>query len=213
MGGMGGVLQLVPLVVAWTFALVSPGPDFVVTVRYATTRSRREGALVGLGVASAIAIWASMSMFGLVAVLAKVSWLYESIRLAGALYLAYLGIGALLAARAKGRKAHNEEATRPEADTGWWRAWRVGFLTNIGNPKAAVFFGSLFSALLPAHPDLWVQVTVVALMPAMTVGWYTVVALMFSLPSVTRAYRKIKRVVDAVTGCIFVALAGRLVTE
>jgi hypothetical protein len=61
-----------------------------VTVRYSTARSRRNGALVGLGVTSAIAIWASMSMFGLVALLSQVSWLYDSVRLAGGLYLAYL---------------------------------------------------------------------------------------------------------------------------
>ncbi len=201
---------LVPLVVAWFIALVSPGPDFVVTVRYATTRSRRDGALVGLGVTSAIAVWASMSMFGLVAVLSQVSWLYDSVRLAGALYLAYLGVRALLSSRKAGPEVHGGTVIEERSV---WRVWRVGFLTNIGNPKAAVFFGSLFSALLPKHPDLWLQGTALALLLAMAACWFGVVAVLFSLPAVTRAYQRAKRVVDAVTGCVFVALAGRLATE
>jgi RhtB (resistance to homoserine/threonine) family protein len=201
---------LLPLFAAWFVALVSPGPDFVVTVRYATTRSRRDGALAGLGVTSAIAVWASMSMFGLVAILSQVSWLYDSVRLAGALYLAYLGVRALLSSRTRHRE---EPASEVITERSAWRVWRAGFLTNIGNPKAAVFFGSLFSALLPPHPELWLQGTVLAGMLVMAACWFSVVAVLFSLPAVTRAYRRAKRAVDAVTGCVFVALAGRLATE
>jgi threonine efflux protein len=212
-GGMSPVLQLLPLFAAWFLALLSPGPDFVVTVRYATTRSRRDGALVGVGVTSAVAIWASMSMFGLVAILSQVSWLYDSVRLAGALYLAYLGIQALRVAR-RGTPAESvPETSEAPLQLSPWKVWRVGFLTNIGNPKAAVFFGSLFSALLPSHPAVWLQFTALWVMLAMAVSWFTAVAFLFSLPAVTHTYRRAKRAVDAITGCIFVALAGRLATE
>jgi len=209
---MHPVVQLLPLFIAWSLALLIPGPDFLVTVRYATSRSRRDGALVGLGVTSAMAVWTSTSMFGLVALLSRVSWLYDFVRLAGALYLAYLGVQSLLSSR---RAAPTDSAEPREVIAAGpaWRVWRVGFLTNIGNPKAAAFFGSLFSALLPAHPAVWMQGTAVAVMLAMAACWFTVVVVLFSLPAVTRVYRRAKRVVDAVTGCVFVALAGRLATE
>lgn len=210
---MSQVLQLLPLFAAWFLALLSPGPDFVVTVRYSTTRSRRDGALVGLGVTSAIAIWAGTSMFGLVALLSQVSWLYDSVRIAGALYLAYLGIQALLAARRGTAQEPAQEPSEAPLQRSPWKVWRVGFLTNIGNPKAAVFFGSLFSALLPAHPALWLQGIALSVMLVMAIGWFTAVAFLFSLAPVTRVYRRTKRAVDAITGCIFVALAGRLATE
>jgi threonine efflux protein len=213
MDGMSPVLQLVPLMVAWFVALISPGPDFVVTVRYSTARSRRAGALVGLGVTSAIAIWASMSMFGLAALLSRVSWAYDSVRIAGALYLAYLGVRSLLSARRSGPGRPVAELPGTAVEGSSWKVWRVGFLTNIGNPKAAVFFGSLFSALLPAHPALWLAGTALVIMLVMAVCWFTAVAFLFSLPPVTRAYRHAKRGVDAVTGCVFVILAGRLATE
>jgi threonine efflux protein len=245
---MSSVLQLLPLAVAWFLALLSPGPDFVVTVRYATARSRRDGALVGLGVTSAIAVWASMSMFGLVTLLSRVSWLYDGIRFAGALYLAFLGVQALRSARrspgrgdvvsaaesAEGSAtgsaensatgsvagsvvssvASSSEHVEPASEErSAWRVWRVGFLTNIGNPKAAVFFGSLFGALLPPHPTVVFQGAVLVGMLGMAACWFTAVASLFSLPVVARGYQRAKRIVDAVTGCVFVALAGRLATE
>jgi threonine efflux protein len=213
MGDMSPLLQLLPLVAAWFLALISPGPDFVVTVRYSTARSRRDGALVGFGVTSAIAIWASMSMFGLVALLSQVSWLYDSVRLAGALYLAYLGVQSLLSARRRAPQEPTAQTSDTAVERSPWKVWRVGFLTNIGNPKAAVFFGSLFSALLPAHPAFWLQGTALTVMLAMALCWFTAVAFLFSLPPVIHAYRRAKRAVDALTGCIFVALAGRLATE
>jgi RhtB (resistance to homoserine/threonine) family protein len=208
---MNAVTELLPLLAAWTLALLSPGPDFVVTVRYSTARSRRDGALVGLGVCSAIAIWAGTSMFGLVAVLSQISWLYDTVRLAGALYLVYLGVQSLLSARK--RQEVPAAPVEEVAERSAWRIWRVGFLTNIGNPKAAIFFGSLFSALLPAHTSVWLEVTALALMLTLAIGWFSSVAFLFSLSPVTRAYRKVKRGVDAVTGFIFIALAGRLATE
>jgi threonine/homoserine/homoserine lactone efflux protein len=210
------LLQLLPLVGIWAMVLVSPGPDVLVTARYATARSRREGVLVGLGVTSAIGVWASASMFGLAVLLTRVSWLYDTIRLAGAAYLAYLGVRALLAVRRTGRPDTAPEDPEPVAVAGErsaWSVWRVGFLTNIGNPKAAVFFGSLFTAVLPPHLTVWVQGGVIAVMLLTAAAWFAAVACLFSLAPVARGYRRAKRGIDAVTGCLFVALAGRLATE
>jgi threonine/homoserine/homoserine lactone efflux protein len=86
-------------------------------------------------------------------------------------------------------------------------------LTNIGNPKAAVFFGSLFTALLPAHPSVWLQGGVVVVMLGMASAWFTAVACLFSLPAIARGYRRLRRAIDAVTGCVFLMLAGRLAAD
>jgi threonine/homoserine/homoserine lactone efflux protein len=207
-------MQLSPLVGVWAVVLASPGPDVLVTAQYATGRSRRDGMLVGLGVTSAIGVWASASLFGLALLLARVSWLYDTVRLAGAAYLAYLGIRALLAVRREGRKPEATEADQPvPGERSAWGVWRVGFLTNIGNPKAAVFFGSLFTAFLPPHPGTGLDVAVITVMLLMATAWFTVVACLFSLSPVARGYRRAKRWIDMATGCLFVGLAGRLATE
>ncbi|WKX73659.1 LysE family translocator [Streptomyces sp. XD-27] len=206
--------QLLPLVGVWVIVLITPGPDVLVTAQYATARSRRDGVLVGLGITSAIGVWASASLLGLAVLLARVSWLYDTVRLAGAAYLGYLGVRALLAVRRAGpAEAAVEHAGADVGQRSAWAVWRVGFLTNIGNPKAAVFFGSLFTAFLPPHPELWLQAAVVGVMLLMATAWFTAVACLFSLAPIARGYRRAKRGIDALTGCLFVALAGRLATE
>jgi threonine efflux protein len=200
--------RLMVLIGVWVVAVISPGPDFAATVQYATARSRRDGVLVALGIISAMSIWIISSMVGLGVLLARVSWLIEIIRTIGALYLVYLGIKTIL-------HAHHPAplpSSKP-APTRGFSAWRVGFLTNISNPKALAFFSSLFVVLLPANPPLWVQAASAVLMLMIAACWFCIVACLFSLGPVTSAYRRAKRWIDYMTGGIFVALGIRLAVE
>lgn len=200
--------SLIALAGIWTLAIISPGPDFAATVQYATTRSRRDGLLVALGITSALSIWIIGSMVGLGVLLARMNWLIEIIRTVGAFYLVYLGVKTIL-------YAHRpiSQASSPSAPTQSFAAWRVGFLTNIGNPKAVAFFSSLFVVLLPPHSPIWVQAASVILMLVIAVSWFSIVACVFSLGPINSAYRRAKRWLDYITGGIFVALGIRLAIE
>lgn len=226
------MIRVLPLLGVWVLAVMSPGPDFLVTVRYATGRSRRHGIVVGLGVCSALTIWAAGSALGLAVLLARLSWLYDLIRYAGAAYLLYLGVRILWADRHAGSGADGAAAdgvaadgaaagTAPDAGVGpdplrpagLWPAWRAGFLTNIGNPKAAVFFGSLFGALMPAHAGAGLRLFTVAAMLAVAGGWFSLVAVLFGLDVVARGYRRMRRWIDRAMAAVLVALGGRLALE
>ncbi|MFI9814211.1 LysE family translocator [Saccharothrix variisporea] len=204
------MLNHLPLFAVWILAVVSPGPDMLVVAQQATTRSRRHGVVTGLGVASAIAVWAVASMLGLSVLLARVGWLYDVVRLAGAAYLVYLGARALWASRRTERVPVEPVDATPTSAA---KAWRTGFLTNIGNPKAAVFFGSLFGALLPADTTPWGRVAVVVAMVLVAASWFALVATLFGLPRVVEVYRRGRRWVDRVTGIAFVALGSRLALD
>lgn len=196
---------LLALAGIWAVVVISPGPCFVATVQYATRGERRDGIFVALGVATGTVIWCAGSLFGLALLFATFSWLYHLVRFAGALYLIYLGVRTLL-------KAHHpvpvltvqKESITPRM------AWRAGFLTDISNPKAAAFFGSLFAALLPAHAPVWVFVVAVMLVVAIEFLWYCSMAYLFSLQPIARAYRRAKRWIDYVTGGVYILLGGRL---
>ncbi|BCL80261.1 threonine efflux protein [Ktedonobacteria bacterium brp13] len=194
--------NFVTLVGVWMAFVITPGPDFAVTVQYATAHSRRDGILVALGITTAIAIWITTSVVGLGVLLARVGWLIEIIHLMGGLYLVYIGIKTIM---------HASHPTQPMASvapvpTRSFSAWGVGFSTNISNPKAIAFFSSLFVALLPVHPPLWVQTTSVVLLVIIAASWFCLVACLFSLAPVTRAYLRAKRWIDYLTGGIFVTL-------
>jgi threonine efflux protein len=99
----------------------------------------------------------------------------------------------------------------PALQQGDWRCLRAGLLTNLSNPKAVVYFGSVFSALLgdgvgvAARWGLWLLVT------AETFVWFAVVALCFGLPAVRRGYLRLSRWIDGLAGAVFVAFGLHLI--
>jgi threonine/homoserine/homoserine lactone efflux protein len=207
------MLALLPLFGVWLLAVMTPGPDFLVVVQHATARSRRHGIAVGAGVACGIVIWASGSMLGLSVLFARLSWMYDIVRFAGAAYLVYLGVRTLWSTwrRREATVAPPVRTVRPVGGAG--RAWRVGFLTNIGNPKAAAFFGSLLGALLPAHTGPLLRVVVMVVMVGIAFAWYTAVAALFGLAPVARVYRRARRWIDRVTAAVLIALGARLAID
>ncbi len=204
------MLALLPLLGVWLVVLISPGPDFLVTIHYASARSRRHGVLAGLGISTGLLVWAGGSMLGLSVLFARLSWLYDIVRYVGAGYLVYLGIRTLWSTRRRADAPPPPVTARPG---GLGRAWRTGFLTDIGNPKAAAFFGSLFGALLPPGTGPALRVAVVAGIALLATGWYCGVAMVFGLPAVARVYRRARRWVDRVTAAVLIALGGRLALD
>lgn len=214
--------RLLALLGVWLLAVVTPGPDFVVTTRYAVAHSRRDGVQVGLGVACGIAIWVTLSLAGLGFAMAYLSGPLTILRLLGALFLIWLGGHALWAAVRRGRSTgamvgaaiHGREGGRAGGAAGGvgkrLPSWLAGFLTNIGNAKALAFFTSIFALLLPASPPLWLDGAILVGMVGISAGWFTIVALLFSLEPVARLYHRAQRWIDGVTGGVFVALGVEL---
>lgn len=199
----------------WTLAVMTPGPDFLTVLARSTGGSRRAGLLAGLGVTAGIAVWAAGSMAGLAVLLERFAWLERTIRWAGAAYLAWLGLAALRSAwRARRDPAPAPvDVPVPPAARAGWRDWSAGLLTNLGNPKAVVFFGALFTTLVPADATASARAGAVAAMVLVAALWFSTVAAVFSSRRVARGYRRARRPVEAVTGGLFVALAGRLALE
>ena len=205
--------SLAALLTVWTLALLIPGPDFLAVSHASVARSRRDALFVGLGVAAAMAVWATTSLVGLTVLLVRFQPVFEAVRVAGAAYLLWLAFQLLRSAAR--RKAHGLPAgtggIRPRRAAS---AFRAGFLCNIGNPKAAIFFSRIFAALLPPHVDWEYRAAIGVAIPAIGVAWYVLVACLFSAKRVAAAYARARRVVDAVTGTLFAALAGDLlITE
>src|SRR4051812_5371365 len=121
--------------------IVTPGPDTAVTIRNALVGGRAGGVFTAIGVAVGQAIWASATSVGIVAVLAASEGLFLTIKYVGAAYLVFLGAQALLAAiRPSGHAAARAPPPgllRPRA------AFRQGMMSDLGNPKMALFFASL----------------------------------------------------------------------
>jgi threonine/homoserine/homoserine lactone efflux protein len=182
--------------------IVTPGPDTAVTIRCALVRGRGAGLLAAAGVGSGQAVWALATAAGLAALIAASQPAFIALRAAGAAYLVYLGIRALVDAF---RGATHD--VRPHGG----HAYRQGLLCNLANPKMAVFCVSLlpqfasptFGSLL-AHGLVFCAITFTWLC-----GYAFVVA---RLGDVLRRSR-VRRTLDAATGTVLVALGVRVATD
>lgn len=193
-------------------AAMSPGPDFLIVTRYAAVSGRRSGVAAALGIACGVFVWAVVAAFGVAALLAASAVAFTVVKLVGAAYLAYLGIRSLLAAR---RSGAGTPVAGPTAGIGLVAAFRQGLLTNLLNPKCAVFFVALMPQFAPAadasRPAQTLLLSVIAV--AVTAIWFTVIA------NVVGGLRRLltsspaRRAIDAVTGAVLVALGIRLAVQ
>jgi threonine/homoserine/homoserine lactone efflux protein len=194
----------------WALAVMTPGPDTLAVVSTSLARSRRAGMAVALGCAVATMLWASASLIGLALVFERAQWLYHLVRLAGAAYLVVLGAALLCAAWT----ATPPDSGAPTARTAdGWRAFRLGVLTDLANPKAAVFFTSLFAVALPHAAGSAVKTGVVLAVGAIAAAWYVLIAATVCIAPVTRLYRRGRRVVEATTGALFLGLGAKLAVD
>lgn len=184
--------------------VISPGPNFVLVTTVAA-RSRAAAISVAAGFCLAALTWSAMSAAGLAVVLSKVGWAYTALRLVGAAYLVYLGIQLLFGSRQK--STHPKEVPRVRAGLA---ALRSGYLTNIANPKSAVFFTSVFATMLPADAPAWLFATTVTMTGIISLSWYVFVAVLFSTKIVQSRYRRIARGLDRATGVVLIALGVRM---
>lgn len=198
--------QLLALSGIILLACASPGPDFVAVTSHSLSE-RRDGVFVGLGITCAVAIWASLAVFGFGLLIQQFFWLYEGIRLAGAAYLVYLG-ARMLRSALREQASMQDAAQAPRLSAA--HAWRRGFLVGITNPKTATFFATLFVTLLPVGAPLWVYAAVVGVVICITCTWMCLLASFFSVGIVRCAYGRIRKPVDALMGAALVGLGVRM---
>lgn len=199
------MLPVLPLLLAWLIAVVTPGPDFLAVLRTSAAHGRAAGLRVGIGVVCGIACWATLAMCGLSALLARYEHLYLVVRAAGAVLLIGYGVHVLWSAR----NATPDSGQAQPASAG--KHWRLGVFTNLANPKALVFFGALFATLMPRHEGAAVRVGVLAVMLAMALIWFATVSWFAGSLPVVAAYRRVQRTVDRLAGGLFTAIGLTLI--
>src|ERR1700754_5220243 len=225
---------LLQIAVVYFVALVSPGPNFFMITQLSLAGRRRLGAASALGVGMGSTVWATLAMLGFAAVLQKIDWVYNGIRVAGALYLVYFGfkllrsgmrrsMGTTAATDTIGTIGANSDAgvatsalsdIPPTDDAGaHLRAWRRGLVTSRTNRKSCAFWTSVFATMMPTHAPLWFCGTVLTMISLMSAGWYGSVALMFATERTQRGYRKLRRPIDALCGAALIGLGAKLAAE
>jgi threonine/homoserine/homoserine lactone efflux protein len=199
--GLGGVILL---------GAMSPGPDFVIVTRSAALSGRRAGMACAAGIGAGVFAWSAVTAAGVAGLLAASAVAFTIVKLAGAAYLMLLGIRALLVAR-RG-EYESLGVTRPDA-TSPLRAFRQGLLTNLLNPKVAVFFIALVPQFLPDSPSILDTTVLGAVAAVISVVWFSVVANVVGALRRLFARVRVRRMIDAVMGGLLVGLGIRIAVQ
>ena len=193
----------------YVVVIVTPGPDTVLTVRNALVGGRRGGVFTAGGIVSGQAIWAFLTSFGVVTLLGASQPAFLAVRMAGAAYLVYLGCHALVRAL-RGQSAASLAAHARSRRKTAAAAYRQGLLSNLGNPKMAVFFISLLPQF--THGPA-VSLLLGLVFCALTFIWLTGYAIVVAKAGDFFWQPRIRRLADGLTGLVLVGLGLRLASE
>jgi threonine/homoserine/homoserine lactone efflux protein len=193
---MGELLAFVGVAV---IVIVTPGQDTALTVRNTLARGRRAGIRTAAGVVCGQAVWVLAASVGVAALLVASEPAFVAVKLAGAAYLIYLGARSLLAAARRASAVHARSPSGSEL--------RQGLLSNLGNPKMAIFF----SSLLPQFGHSFAALLGLGLLfCALTLTWLSLYAVAVARAGDVLRRPPVRRTIDAVTGTALVALGVRL---
>lgn len=209
--GVTGGVDLLAFVGVAALVIVTPGQDTALTVRNTLAGGRRAGLPTAAGVAGGQAAWTIATSAGLAALIVASEPVFQALRLVGALYLIWLGLQSLRSAFGRRPRARHARG-RSELDPG--RAFRQGLLSNLGNPKMALFFTSLLPQFAPSTGATFAWLLSLGLLFClMTLVWLSAYAVAVARARHVLGRPHVRRAIDAVTGCVLILFGLRLASE
>jgi threonine efflux protein len=181
-------------------AAMSPGPDFFIVLKN-SLQSRKIGLFTSLGITAGILVHLLYSFFGLALLIAKSVLIFTVIKYAGTMYLFYLAYKAF-----KAKKTNIESSKQRTFAATPLKAFKEGFITNVLNPKAAIYFVSLFSIIITPELTFQDSLFIGAIILSSTMAWFTVVTVGFSLKSIIHLYHKFETKIQKGFGVVLTML-------
>ncbi|WP_087000506.1 LysE family translocator [Rhizobium sullae] len=195
------LLSLFAIGLVQLLAVISPGPSFLITAQTAAARSRSDGLKVAIGLGSGSVLWAVAALLGLNMLFQALPTLFFVMRVLGALFILWVAFQVF---------RHAKDPLVLEGHDGAAGPFLKGLLTQISNPKVAVFFGSIFVSMLPVQAPLWMTITLLVIVFLNEFSWYSIVAMLFGSGRVREFYIGMKAWIDRITGLFLGALGIRL---
>jgi threonine/homoserine/homoserine lactone efflux protein len=199
-------VHLLPYLAVSALVIVAPGPDMALVARNALVAGARGGILTSLGSATGLLIWSFAASAGVAALLRASEPAFLALKVVGAAYLVFLGAQALRAAWRK------DEGPAP-ARTRVRRPYRQGLLSNLGNPKIAVFFTSFLPQFAPAGASFLTLLALGLVFCVMTLAWLVEYSVVVAQAGDVLRRPRVRRALEGVTGVVLIGFGVRLATE
>ena len=191
----------------WTMAVITPGPNFFITAQTTVKQSRFAGLFIVLGTCTGTIIWSIAGYFGIAYLFIIAPWFYTTLKIAGGSYIFYLGIMIII----KSCKSPSNPDTITENSQSNYLNWWKGLITNLSNPKTAMFVTSLFASVLPKEPTIGIGILIVTIMVVISLVWYSFIVFIFSSNGFKYYYNKMQKWIEGLAGVIFIGFGAKLV--
>src|SRR5207245_2405119 len=206
-------MELDGRLIAWValsgLLIATPGPDTALIIRNALTTGPRASTMSALGVAVGILAWAIAATLGVGVLLERSSTAFTILKLAGAVYLCYLGLRSLLS-RAP---ATDDAAATRKSNLGDRTAWGQGLFSNLLNPKTGAFFVTVMPQfIVPGDPTMRL-VVMVAAFEVMLLAWLIAYGHVVSRLGRSGVGTRVRQVMTRLTGIVLIGLGARLAFE
>jgi len=198
--------EFLTIVVAHALAVASPGPDFAIVLRQSLRHGRRTAVWTSIGIGCGLSIHITYCLLGLGLFLQHSAIALTTVKWLGAAYLAWIGVQALRSRPRSGDIDLNAGEAAPTSRA----AWTTGFLVNVLNPKAALFFIALFPLAVSVSTPRWIQVGYGVWMTVTTVLWFSFVSVVFTKEAVRQGFLRHGHWIDRALGVVFLGFAASL---
>ena len=200
--------QLLTITIIQLVAIMSPGPDFAIICRNSLMYSRRTGIYSALGISLGIIVHVTYTLVGIGVIISKSIVLFSTIKLLGAAYLIYIGYKSL-----KAKPSKEISATKSKQDLSRLQAIKIGFITNILNPKVTLFFFSLFTQVISPNTPAIIRMLYGLQMFVFTLSWFTLLAIAISHPIIKNRFLFVSHYIEKTMGVILIALGVKVALE
>ncbi|MCZ6576678.1 MAG: LysE family translocator [Acidiferrobacterales bacterium] len=203
-------VQLLTFIVVAAALTISPGADTMLVIRNVVAGNRRDGIMTAAGICSGLFVHATLSALGLSVILAHSALAFQVLKVAGAAYLVWLGLQSLARAFRRGREGV-APAGKTQRDESAWHSFVEGLLTNVLNPKVAVFYLAFLPQFINVGDPVFAKSLLLAGIHA-TMGLVWLIALVTMLDRARSIVARphIRRRLEAVSGTVLIGLGVRL---
>jgi len=191
-----------------TLGMVSPGPNFAITIKNSLLHSRLAGMWTAVGVAAGNLVHVVFSLLGIALIVSQSILLFNTLKWFGVAYLAYIGLKSLLARREDVEEVM--QGSRQDArQMGSSRALWVSFWVSLLNPKVTLFYLVLFTQVVESGTPLLFRIVYGLTAVVLSFMWYALVAFVVSHGAVRERFRAVAHWVERATGAILIVLGVR----
>ncbi len=195
--------------IAITLLTLTPGLDTALVIRNTSRAGWKDGMASSFGICSGLFVHALFSAVGISVLLLNSAWLFESVKILGAVYLIWLGISSIRSAR-KANTIRFESSGNATLDLK--RSFREGLLSNVLNPKTAIFYLAFLPQFIdPSYSAIGQSMMLAAMHFIIAMVWQCLVALLVEKAKRVMANPAVNRRIESITGAVLIALGAQLI--